>query len=168
MWSEPFFAPGPITTDAAVFMQPPDQVIDAYLGAVSRPGPAASAQRQGLFRGRGRGPAPEFRMTMRPGTHGWEFSDGYYGLTAWVFVCRDRRSLLMISPWDQAEGGGWSFERSSEIFEPMKITLQHLGGQRIRREHSTIEEWGHQLQTLLPDCGLVPPAMLRAAGSRQA
>jgi hypothetical protein len=44
----------------------------------------------------------------------WELSDGYYGLTAWVFVCRDGRSLLMTSPWDQAEGGGWSFEKSSE------------------------------------------------------
>jgi hypothetical protein len=33
MWSEPFFAEGPITTDAAVFEQPPNEVIDAYLAA---------------------------------------------------------------------------------------------------------------------------------------
>src|SRR5215216_3442571 len=69
MWSEPFFAPGPINSGRRCARAVPATVIDIFAATVSRPAPAASAPQRGLFRGRGRGPAPDFKLTMRPRTH---------------------------------------------------------------------------------------------------
>lgn len=137
---------------------PPD-AIDAYLTAAARPTDPPRIEKKRFGKSRQVASADDFRMTLSPGSHGWQYDAGHHGLGVWVFAHQDGSTILLASTWDDLpDSSGWGLKQTVETGTVMNLAREALGGRELRDENWTHDRFADEMQALISKSAIITPA----------